>query len=137
MASYSAALKTELLTGHPDTGAYNADDALAASELNVLNRIRERTIMSAGEIMESIDGPEFEALTDANQGRVDRVLGLGAEIIIGPGNNHSAVQEMLVFGAQSVTLIALAALRDISVSRADELGFPVQTGATVGFARNL
>ena len=31
-------LKTELLAGHPDTGAYNADDALAAGELNAVNR---------------------------------------------------------------------------------------------------
>lgn len=32
------ALKAELLAGHPDTGAYNADDQLAADELNVQNR---------------------------------------------------------------------------------------------------
>ena len=32
------ALKTELLAGHPDTGAYNVDDQLAADELNAVNR---------------------------------------------------------------------------------------------------
>ncbi len=33
-----AALAVELAAGHPDTGAYNADDALAAGELNAKNR---------------------------------------------------------------------------------------------------
>lgn len=32
------ALKTELTAGHPVTGAYNADDQLAADQLNALNR---------------------------------------------------------------------------------------------------
>lgn len=32
------ALKAELLAGHPDTGAYNVDNQLAADELNAINR---------------------------------------------------------------------------------------------------
>ena len=39
-----AALAAELAAGHPDTGAYNADDALAAGEINVLNRPGDVTI---------------------------------------------------------------------------------------------
>ena len=31
-------IKTELDTGHPDTGAYNVDDQLAADEMNAINR---------------------------------------------------------------------------------------------------
>ena len=31
-------LADELTAGHPDTGAYNADDALAAAEINAVNR---------------------------------------------------------------------------------------------------
>ena len=33
-----ATVTTELLAGHPDTGAYDADDAVAADELNAVNR---------------------------------------------------------------------------------------------------
>ena len=33
-----AALAAELTAGHPDTGAYNADNSLAAGELNAFNR---------------------------------------------------------------------------------------------------
>ena len=32
------ALKAELTAGHPDTGAYNVDNQLAANELNMINR---------------------------------------------------------------------------------------------------
>jgi hypothetical protein len=41
MAIDYAALQAELLAGHPTTGPYNADDAIAASELNALNRSGE------------------------------------------------------------------------------------------------
>lgn len=33
-----AELKAELLAGHPDTGAYNVDDTIAADEINAVNR---------------------------------------------------------------------------------------------------
>lgn len=36
-----AALKTELDSGHPDTGAYNVNDETAAAELNAMNRPAE------------------------------------------------------------------------------------------------
>jgi len=86
-------------------------------------RTDERTVMSAGEIWEHIVDSEFIALSDANKARVDRVLGLGAEIIIGPGNNHNAVQELIAtFGGGSTTITNLAAARAIAISRWQELG---------------
>ena len=39
-----AALAAELTGGHPDTGAYDADDATAAGELNAVNRPNDVTI---------------------------------------------------------------------------------------------
>ena len=39
-----AALAAELTGGHPDTGAYDADDAIAAGELNAVNRPSDVTI---------------------------------------------------------------------------------------------
>jgi len=117
------------LTNDPLTRGYAAmTDRQVVDDLNALSRVRERTTMSAGEIMEAIDGAEFAALSDADTARVDRVLGLGAEVIIGPGNAHNAVQEMTgAFGVGSATITALAARRDVTVSRGDELG--------IGFVR--
>ena len=137
MARFSAALKAELTSGHPDTGPYDANDATAATEINTVNRTRQRVTMSAGEIMEAIDNAEFAALSVAHQARVDRVLGLGAEIIIGPGNGHNAVQELLVFGGGSATITALASARNVAISRADEIGLPVIRAYDVTFARAM
>ncbi len=96
-----------------------------ADDMNVKNRTRDRTNMSAGEIMEQIDGGEFSALNNAAKARVDRVLSLGAEIIIGPGNSHNAVQELLAtFGAASNTISKLSAAREQIISRAEELNLP-------------
>lgn len=39
-------LKTELLAGHPITGAYNADDALAADQLNAVNEPNANSLES-------------------------------------------------------------------------------------------
>lgn len=86
--------------------------------------LTDRTLMSSGEIMESIDNAEFIGLAVGDRSRVDRVLGLGAEVIIGPGNEHNAVTELLaVFGGGSVTVANLGALRRPNITRPAELGF--------------
>ena len=64
-------------------------------------------------------------MTAANRARVDRVLGLGAEVVIGPGNSHQAVSELVsVFGGGSNTITALSALRDQVQTRAQEIRLP-------------
>jgi len=81
--------------------------------------------LSAGEIFEQIDAAEFAALDAAQTARIDRVLSLGAEVIVGPGNSHQAVQEFIAaFGGASATVAALSALRDVKISRAAEIGLP-------------
>lgn len=95
------------------------------TSITTTDRVKARTSVSAGEIFEQIDATEFAALSPSGTIRVDRVLGLGAEVIVGPGNAHQAVQEMIAaFGGGSATMTALAALRDQLFSRAEELGLP-------------
>ena len=101
-----------------------ADPAFLVS-VTAEDRDNPRTSMSAGEIFEQIDSGEFAALSPGSTTRVDRVLGLGAEIIVGPGNAHQAVSELVAtFGGGSNTLTALAALRDQKFSRVQEIGLP-------------
>jgi len=103
------------------------------ASITAKDRDNDRATMSAGEIMEQIDGTEFAALNAASKARVDRVLGLGAEIIIGPGNAHNALQELLAaFGGGSATVIALSTARNVKRSRAEELGLPVPQEPDVG-----
>jgi len=116
-------LRDELINDPLGRGYSAMTDAQVVAALHLRDRSKERTIMSAGEVMEHIVGSEFTALTADKKARVDRVLALGAEIIIGPGNNHNAVQELLAaFGAGSQTVTNLSAARAETIDRAGELG---------------
>ena len=118
-------LKTERVDDPLGRNYSAMTDQQLADSINAKDRTRDRTSMSAGEIMEHIDGTEFSALNNAAKARVDRVLGLGAEIVVGPGNAHNAIQELLAtFGSGSNTITALSAAREEIISRAEELNLP-------------
>jgi len=114
------------LQSERDLPAYDGmDDATFLAAMLVEDKDNPRTTMSAGEFFEAIVPAEFQALTAAEKVRVDRMLSLGADIIIGPDNSPQAVQELLAtFGGGSVTVTTLAAMRDTKQSRAQELGLP-------------
>lgn len=114
-----AALKTELLAGHPVTGAYNADDALAAAEINLTNIDRDRTSMTGREVAAEIVDSDYDGLTD---GEKTQVLSLVASSDIDPFGFAANVVKG-IFGAGSDTVTALATARVESISRAVELGF--------------
>ena len=114
-------------TGDPLARGYAVmTDGQFLASLIVENRDNPRTSITAGELFESIDVAEFQALDAGQKTRVDRLLGLGAEIIIGPGNAHQAVSELqATFGGGSNTVGALQVVRDQKFSRVVELGLPV------------
>lgn len=113
-----AKLKTELLAGHPDTGAYNADDALAAGELNAVNRTTNKTEMTGSEVMQSVVPAAFLALSAAEKQRVWDILHLGT---LDPFGIEADLM-VDIFGGGSATITALVADRVNNVSRAVELG---------------
>lgn len=137
MASYTnkqiVALGVERTNDPLSRGYAGMADQQFSDSMNAQDITVERATMSAGEIMEQIDGAEFTALLAPEKARVDRVLGLGAEIFIGPGNNHNAVQELVAtFGAGSNTITNLAAIRGLDkTSRAKQLGFPRCSVSTI------
>ena len=101
------------------------DDAAFLAAILTKDAEAPRASITAGELFESIVPAEFQALSAADKTRVDRLLGLGAEIIVGPGNAHQAVQELLAtFGGGSATVTALAAVRDVKITRAAAAGLP-------------
>jgi len=124
-------LKGELLVGHPDTGPYDADDALAADQLNVVNRKTNKTTMEASEVMQAIDAAELNVLAADKQRQVWDVLHLGT---VNPFGTEATILTT-VFGAGSETITALAALRKYDVSRAVELGLGVIRAGNVQEAR--
>ena len=125
------ALKAELDAGHPGTGAYDADAATAAAQINAVNRTRNRTSMTGSEVINAVDATEWGALTDAQRQTVWDVVHLGDV-------NPFGIEATLitnVFGGGSATITALAASRKEDVSRAQELGLRVIFAAHVAQAR--
>ena len=124
-AKQVSALQAERTDDPLGRGYAGMSDVQFLASVNAEDRDNPRSTISAGELFEAIVPAEFQALDAAKKVRVDRLLGLGAELVVGPGNAHQAVQELIAtFGVGSDTLTALAALRDVQYSRASELGLP-------------
>ena len=136
MADY-AALNAELIAGHPDTGVYNVDNQIAADQLNVVNRERNRTSMSGLEVKRAFDldvttRAEWAALTDTKK---SQILALVSRDDLDPfGVDKMLFQD--IAATATATKAQLLVLRVESVSRAVEIGFGVVTSADVDAARN-
>jgi len=126
-------LKAELIAGHPITGPYNADDNIAADELNAVNRTQNRVIMTGSEVFNAVVKAEFNALSAADQQLVWNILHLGE---LNPFGLESDIF-IDIFGVGSATIAALQTLRKENVSRAVELGFGHVGPVLVIEARNL
>ena len=113
------ALKAELDAGHPDTGAYDADDTIAAGELNAVNRTIPRTSMNGDEIFGATDNAEFTGLTDHKQ---QLWVSFTSKDIINAYDQVNINFLDYIFGTDSQTKTTLAVLRTEDVSRAVEIG---------------
>jgi hypothetical protein len=121
-------LTAELAAGHPDTGAYSADDATAADELNAVNRSLPRTSMSGDEIFNTAVPAEMVALPTGGSTSVDarnHWLAFCARSRIDPFAAMNVQFVIEVFGAASGTVAALQLARLEPVSRGVELALGV------------
>ena len=113
------ALRTELIAGHPDTLAYNADAEIAAGQLNAVNRTLPIATLTASEVFNAFDPTEFTALTNAEEAQIFNLLAFGELNPFG----HEATIFIDVFGPDpSTTIQNLNAIRTRPVSRAEEIG---------------
>jgi len=112
------ALKAELDAGHPDTGLYNVDDAIALSQINLANRTRIKPTVSGAEIADATDTTEFAALTPTDQ---NRWLAMCAINTLDTTGGIAGALEAALFGVATATRANLVALREETVSRAVEL----------------
>jgi hypothetical protein len=129
-----AALKAELLAGHPVTGPYSADDAVAADQLNAVNRQPDRETLSGGMIAASVVRSELAGLTAAADRDYVRTLMQAGEMPL----TQTLKQELgAIFGAGSQTRANLIALLKRTGSRAEELGLGTVTPSHVADARRL
>ena len=112
------ALQSELLAGHPDTGAYNADDQTAADELNAINRTLPKASMTGDEVFAATDTAEYNGLTDHDQ---DLWVSFTSKDIMNPYEQTNIDFIDHVFGVSSTTKSNLAGKRTNDVSRATEI----------------
>ena len=112
------ALADELTSGHPGTGPYDPDDAVAAAQFNVVNRTINRTSMTGSEVLNAVNADEWAVLTPDEQRTVWDIVHLGN---INPFGVEAALM-IGVFGGGATTITALQAARQQAVSRAVELG---------------
>lgn len=129
-------LRIELALNHPTTGVpYDADDAVAATQLNEENVSINKKTMTGSEILNAVDPGEWATRSDEQKQSVWNIVHLG-EI------NPFGVEATLMTGAFSgtpdgLTIAALVEARKIKVSRAMELGLSNIRAGTVAQARAL
>lgn len=111
-------LKAKLTTGHPGTGAYDADNAIAATQLNVVNRTRDKASLTGSEVLNAVDAAQWALLNAADKQQVWDIVHLGN---INPFGVEATMM-IDIFGGGTATIVALAAARVEAVSRAMELG---------------
>ena len=87
--------------------------------LSVKDKPVDRDAVSASEIFNAIDLGEMAALTADNKVRVDRILGMGSDILV-QGNVKAELSA--IFDGASATRTALLAMIKVNVSRAAEIG---------------
>ena len=113
------ALRAELDAGHPDTGAYDANNGIAADQLNVVNRTKTRATVSGSEILNATDDAEYTALTLAEK---DSWLSLCGIDSIDTSSGIAKSLEADIFGPATATRSNLVSIKSPPASRADELG---------------
>lgn len=126
-------LKTELTTDPLVRGYSGMTAEQAATDLNSQYRQRNRTSMSGAEIWENTAASGYAALTDAKKAEWLSFCGIAEVDPFGPAEAFVTY----IFGAGSATVVALAAARQESVSRAQEILGENVTVGDVEYARSI
>ena len=89
------------------------------TDLQIINRTRDKTSLSPSEIYQNIDQTEWNALSASDQDEIWNILHLGD-----PLNpfGREATRFIAIFGGGSTTITALQALRLDNISRLQEIG---------------
>jgi len=129
-----AALKAELLAGHPTTGAYSSNDETAANQINAPNRTPNRDTTDAGTILAAIVRSEYDALAAADKAFMNVVLSVAGPI---PLTATFKTNLGAIFGAGTQTRTNFTNIQKRTGSRAEELGLGFVTASNVADARRL
>ena len=127
-------LASELFIGHPDTGAYDADSAIAAQQINEPNR-EVAKLTSPLEASNATDAGEFNALSDVDQQKWISVLAWDS-INLNAGMGLATAQGIWAGAAGTITRPALIATRTHLVGRSTEILLGVVSPGDIEYARD-
>lgn len=119
------ALKAELDAGHPVTGAYNADDQLAADELNLANIVVEREVTGLA-CQEATDSDEFNGLSDGDHQLWATICGWES-VNFNLGFAGAVITGMWAGPQGVLTRTNLEVLKNQAVNRTSQLNFGRET----------
>ena len=124
-------LSDELLNDPLGRGYSAMIDLEAADSLNIVDRPRNRELMTGSELLANTDSVEYNSLTDSKR---DQWLSLCGVDSINPFG--SVVQIVVqIWGGGSTTIANLQAARIELISRAQELGLGLINEGDVNHAR--
>ena len=113
-------LKDELANDPLGRNYAGMDDEAAAADLNTSYRTRDRVSLSASEVYNAIDQPEWGPLSTTEKQEVWDILHMGD---INPfGREAARFSAIFPTGPDGSTITALKAARIESITRATELG---------------
>ena len=128
-------LKAELDAGHPDTGAYDADSAIAAAQINEPNR-EVAKLTTPLEASDATDADEFNALSDVDQQKWISVLAWDS-INLNAGMGLATATGIWSGAAGTITRPALIATRTHLVGRSTEIELGRVRAGDIEVARAL
>jgi hypothetical protein len=114
-------LQAELLAGHPETGAYDADNQIAADQINAVNVERNKTSMTGREMAENIDDAEYDILADVKKSQIISLT--GASDIDPFGFVANVLKDVFTVGSTTITNLQAARVETVSQATVLGLGF--------------
>ena len=114
-----ANLKTEVQGDPLGRGYAGMTSAQILTDLQTINRTRNKTGLNPSEVYQNIDQTEWAALNTFQQEEVWNILHLGDPL---DPFGREATRFVAIFGGGSVTITALKALRVDNISRLQQIG---------------
>ena len=114
-----ANLKTEVQTDPLGRNYAGMTSAQILTDLQTINRTRNKTGLSPSEVYQNIDQGEWAALTASEQDEIWNILHLGDPL---DPFGREATRFIAIFGGGSTTITALQAFRIDNISRLQEIG---------------
>ena len=112
-------LRTEVQSDPLGRGYSGMTSAQILTDLQTINRTRNKTGLNPSEVYQNIDQTQWDGLSASEQDEVWNILHLGDPL---DPFGREATRFVAIFGAGTPTITALQALRVDNISRLNQIG---------------